>query len=139
MPICCGVDIVEIDAFARSVALGGERFLHRIYTEDELAYCRGRLPQLAARFAAKEAFAKALGTGIRGVRWQDIEVRGLTSGRPILHVTGAAAKRAGELKFTHWSLSLSHSEHIALAFVIVERDDSHDGDDALSARLEGAG
>ncbi|CAI8007498.1 Holo-[acyl-carrier-protein] synthase [Geodia barretti] len=69
-----GVDIIEIERVKRVYAHYGERFLRRIYTDAEAAYCRGRAPQLASRFAAKEAVMKLLGTGVRGVRWRDIEV-----------------------------------------------------------------
>ena len=69
-----GVDIIEIPRIKRVAEQYGDRFFRRIYTEREIAYCRGRAPQLASRYAAKEAVMKALGTGIRGVRWKDIEV-----------------------------------------------------------------
>ena len=72
--LIAGVDIIEISRVKRVYERYGERFLRRIYTEREAAYCRGRAPQLASRFAAKEATMKALGTGVRGVRWRDIEV-----------------------------------------------------------------
>ena len=69
-----GVDIIEIDRVRQVLERYGQRFLNRIFTPDEIAYCRDRAPNLAARFAAKEATMKALGTGIRGVGWKDIEV-----------------------------------------------------------------
>ena len=120
--LSCGVDIVEIGPFSRLVELGGEGFLRRIYTHLELSYCRGRVPQLAARFAAKEACAKALGTGIRGVTWQDIEVRSDRRGKPLLHLSGGAASRVDELKATDWTLSLAHSDNLVIAFVIMSGD-----------------
>ena len=77
-----GVDIIEIPRIKAVADRYGERFLRRIYTEGEVAYCRGRAPQLATRFAAKEAVMKALGTGIRGVRWKDIEIARKPGGPP---------------------------------------------------------
>jgi holo-[acyl-carrier protein] synthase len=69
-----GIDIIELDRVADVISRHGDRFLNRVYTPDEIAHCRGRISELAARFAAKEAVMKALGTGIRGVGWRDIEV-----------------------------------------------------------------
>ena len=77
-----GIDIIEIDRVADVIARHGDRFLHRIYTDDEIRHCRGRVPELAARFAAKEAVMKALGTGVRGVGWRDIEVLPNYRGKP---------------------------------------------------------
>ena len=118
----CGVDIVELSSFSRWVEMGGESFLQRIYTQQELSYCRGRVPQLAARLAAKEACAKALGTGIRGVAWQDMEVLSDPRGKPLLRLSGGAASRVAELNVTEWTLSLSHSESLAIAFVVAIGD-----------------
>ena len=79
-----GIDIIELDRIADVVARHGERFLNRVYTPDEIAHCRGRIPELAARFAAKEAVMKALGTGVRGVGWRDIEVLPNRRGKPLV-------------------------------------------------------
>ena len=86
-----GVDIIEIPRIKSVADRYGERFLRRIYTEREVAYCRGRAPQLASRFAAKEAVMKALGTGIRGVRWRDIEIARKPGGPPTVVLHGTAA------------------------------------------------
>jgi holo-[acyl-carrier protein] synthase len=102
--------------------LGGDNFLERIYTQQELSYCRGQVPRLAARFAAKEACAKALGTGIRGVTWHDMEVFSDPRGKPQLRLSGGAADRIAEINATSWSLSLSYSEGFAIAFVVMAGD-----------------
>jgi len=114
-----GVDLIEIWRVADAVARFGERFLRRVYTPPEIAYCAGRAPELAARLAAKEAVAKALGTGI-GVNcyWCDVEVLTDGSGRPRLELRGAAQARARELGVHDWAISLSHSHQYAIAFVI---------------------
>lgn len=116
-----GVDIVEIERIAHAVTRHGERFLQRIYTPDELGYCHGRVESLAARFAAKEAIAKALGTGgwRGGVRWTDLEVvRDSESGAPSVRLHNAALRHAEALDLHQWSLSLSHSRIYAIAFVV---------------------
>jgi holo-[acyl-carrier protein] synthase len=116
----CGVDLVEIERIEKAVARLGDRFVLRVYTEQERNYARGRGPQLAARFAAKEAVAKILGTGLwrEGVSWHHIEVINDESGKPRLNLTGEAARRAAELGFTAWSISISHSRGDAIAFVV---------------------
>ncbi len=116
--LTCGVDIVELAPFARAMAVGGESFLRAIYTDRERAYCSGRVAKLAARFAAKEAVAKALGTGIRGIDWVEIEVVSEPTGCPHLILSGQAAARAAQRGLAHWAVSLSHSETYAMAFVV---------------------
>ena len=98
----------------------GQRFLKRIYTEEEAAYCRGRAPQLATRYAAKEAVMKALGTGVRGVRWRDIEVVRRRGQAPTVRLHGTALARAELLGIDHLAISLSHSEEYAVASVVGE-------------------
>jgi len=117
-----GVDMIEIERVAQVVAAHGDRFLDRVFTPAELAYCRGRSSSLAARFAAKEAVAKALGTGIwrQGVNWTDIEVlSNPETGAPVLHLHEAAAALAQDQGLTVWSISLSHDRSQAIAFVTV--------------------
>ncbi len=116
----CGVDLVEIARIERAVARLGERFLNRVFTEEERRYCRGRGPQLAARFAAKEAAGKILGTGLwnEGVAWQHIAVVNEPSGKPRLVLSGEALRRAEQTGLTQWSVSLSHSRGDAIAFII---------------------
>ena len=115
-----GVDIVEIPRVRRVAERYGDRFQRRVYTEAERAYCRGRAPQLASRFAAKEAVMKALGTGIRGVRWLDIEVERQRGRAPTITLHGTALARAERLGISHLAVSLSHSEEYAVAFVVGE-------------------
>lgn len=115
----CGVDIVELDRFSRILKAGGESFLQRIYTESEQTYCANRLPQLAVRFAAKEAISKALGTGIGGgIHWGEIEIVSDQYGCPFVFLYGGAAEKAEHMRISTWAVSLSHSPHFAIAFVI---------------------
>ena len=115
-----GVDIIEISRIGRVLERYGQRFLRRIYTPGEIEYCRERAPNLAARFAAKEATMKALGTGVRGVGWKDIEVVRAPSGAPSIKLHGRAAARAQRLGVREISLSLSHSREYAVAFVVTQ-------------------
>ena len=118
-----GVDIIEISRIARTLERYGERFLRRIYTADELEYCRGRPSKLASRFAAKEATMKALGTGVRGVGWKDIEVTRAPSGAPSILLHGRAKSRAERLGVVEISISMSDSQENAVAFVVTRRED----------------
>ncbi len=96
----------------------GERFLRRVFTIQEIQECGGRVASLAARFAAKEAVAKALGYGIGLIAWQEVEILRGARGEPTLHLHGAAARLAGEQGLRTWALSLSHSHTHAIAFVV---------------------
>ena len=127
--ICHGIDIVDIERIAQAVARWGDRFLRRVFADGELSDSNGRASSLAARFAAKEAAAKALGVGLRGpgaaspvattgVAWRDIEVVRAPAGQPMLHLSGCAAERAAELGWQAVSLSLSHTHHVAAASVV---------------------
>lgn len=119
--IYSGVDLLEIGRVWTAKVRHGDRFLQRVFTARELAQCQDRVESLAGRFAAKEAAAKALGTGIwrHGVRWTDIEVsRDEASGAPTLHFYGAAAQRVQALGWTTWSVSLSHDRERVIAFVV---------------------
>src|ERR1700739_4755186 len=108
-----GIDIIEIDRVARSIDRFGDRFLHRIFTAGEIAYCKRKknaAESFAARFAAKEAAAKALGTGIsHGVSWKEFEVIREVSGRPVLRLSGRAAELAEAMGVKRIQLSLTHS------------------------------
>jgi len=115
-----GIDIIEIYRIGDVVSKYGDRFLNRIYTRKELDYCRGRAPQLASRFAAKEAVMKALGTGTRGVRWKDVEIIRFPGNRPIINLHSSALKRAKQIGVKHLALSLSHSKEYAVASVVGE-------------------
>ena len=124
MIVGTGIDLVEIARIQQSVERFGQRFLNRVYTETEQAYClrkRKAAESLAARFAAKEAGAKALGTGIsRGVNWLEIEVIREPGGRPSLRFHGRAAEIAGQLGVAHAALSLTHTGDLAMASVVLE-------------------
>ena len=113
-----GVDIIEIERIEAVLRRHGERFLERVYTPAEQAYCRGRVQELAARFAAKEAISKALGTGLRGIAWQEMEILGDKRGKPLIYLHGRAKARAEELGLSEFAVSLSHSRDYALAFVM---------------------
>lgn len=123
--VSIGVDIVEIERIGRTLTRFGERFLRRVYTEAEIAYCRGKPSRLAARFAAKEAVAKALGVGIfwrEGVYWRDVEVTRDRRGKPGIRLSGGALERAQQEGLTHWALSLSHSREYAVAMVVATKE-----------------
>lgn len=115
-----GVDLIEIERVAAAVDRYGDRFLRRVFTQAELALCRGRSESLAGRFAAKEAVAKALGTGIwrEGVEWRDIEVLRTNAGEPCVTLHAGAALRADALGIVQWSVSLSHDRTSAIALAI---------------------
>lgn len=119
-----GIDLIEIDRIAQSIERYGDRFLARIFTPGEIAYCQRKksfAESFAARFAAKEAGAKALGTGIQhGVTWKELEVRREPGRRPTLHFTGRAREIADRLGVRHISLSLTHNTTTAMASVHLE-------------------
>ena len=114
-----GIDIIEIDRIQNVLIKHPKRFLRKIFTEYEINYCRGRATQLAARFASKEAAMKALGTGIRGVGWREVEVQRLRSGKPYIILHGRAKKRAELMGIKKIELSISHSKNLATAIVIM--------------------
>ena len=114
-----GIDIIEINRIKHVLAKHPKRFLEKIFTEYERNYCRGRSTQLAARFAAKEAAMKALGTGVRGVGWKEIEVQRLPSGKPFIKLHGRAKERAKFIGVKKIELSISHSKELATAMVIM--------------------
>ena len=122
--ITTGIDIIEIGRIEKIVKTYTNRFLNRIYTQEELNYCRGRYPQLAARFAAKEAVMKALGTGIRGVGWRDIETTRQRGQAPKITLHDRAKGRASRMGMTDLALSLSHSREYALASVVMSIDEN---------------
>lgn len=124
MIVGTGIDIAEVPRIAESIVRFGDRFLHRIFTEDERRYCdskANRIERYAARFAAKEAAMKALGTGWnRGVRWRDIEVCRQPGGRPTIAFHGVALSFATRLGVKNISLSITHTADQAMAMVILE-------------------
>jgi holo-[acyl-carrier protein] synthase len=116
--LATGIDLIEINRVEKALQRHGQRFLSRIFTPAELAECGGRVDSLAARFAAKEAVAKALGTGIGRVGWQEIEIERGPANEPTLLLTGKAAQLADEIGLNTWSVSLSHTHTHALAMVV---------------------
>jgi holo-[acyl-carrier protein] synthase len=119
-----GVDLAEVDRIRAAIERHGPRFIERIYTPAEIAYVErkaNRYERYAARFAAKEAGMKAIGTGWRhGVRWQDFEVKNLPSGRPTLQFHGVASQFADNLGVRNIALSITHTAVQAMAIVILE-------------------
>ena len=127
MIVGMGTDLAEIGRVKRSIDRFGDRFLERVYTPGEIAYCmtkKGFAESFAARFAAKEAAAKALGTGISyGVSWKEFEVTRAKSGKPSLVLHGRAAELAAKMGVVNISLSLTHTPDLAMAVVVMEGKD----------------
>jgi holo-[acyl-carrier protein] synthase len=113
-----GIDLIDIPRLEGAIQRHGARFLDRIFTPGEIQEAQGRLTSLAARFAAKEAVAKALGTGIGAVGWLEIEIRYGPAREPVLHLHGEAARLAAELGLETWAVSLSHTEGHAVAVAV---------------------
>ena len=124
MIVGTGIDITEVGRIAAAIQRHGERFLNRVFTPAEIRYCeskKNKNERYAARFAAKEAALKAIGTGWRqGVAWKEIEVRREPGGRPTVHFTGKVQQHAQRLGAKRASLSLTHTEATAMAQVILE-------------------
>ncbi len=117
---CVGVDLIEIARIERAIQRWGDRFLQRIYTEGELRICRRKPWKLASRFAGKEAVMKALGTGIRGISWREIEILAEPSGKPVVNLSGKAQVKADDLGIGKLAISLSDTREHAVAFVVGE-------------------
>lgn len=125
MVLGLGSDLIEISRIEESLQRYGERFLHRVFTDSEIAYCQRKMKHasesFAARFAAKEAVAKALGTGIsRGISWHEIEVRREPGERPTIFLSGRAAERAAAIGVRRIHVTLTHSRDVAMAIVVAE-------------------
>ena len=118
MQLRSGVDLIEIERLRNALERHGERFLARIYTPAERELCAGNLASLATRFAAKEAVAKALGTGLGAIAWTEIEILRLETGAPVLRLHGKASALAEQLGLSQWSISLSHTREHAIAMVV---------------------
>ena len=120
--IRCGTDMIECERIAAGIERFGERFLTRFFTAGEREDCADQPRRLAARFAAKEAVAKALGTGIGDISWIEIEIR--TDGerrRPTLTLHGKAAALAADMQLHDWDVSLSHTDSLAIAVAVAIR------------------
>jgi len=124
MIVGTGIDIAEVPRIAKSIERFGDRFIQRVFTDGEIRYCdskSNRVERYAARFAAKEAAMKALGTGWNcGVTWRDVEVSRMPGGRPTVIFHGKAAEFANKLGAKNVALSISHTEQIAIAQIILE-------------------
>lgn len=118
MKMGLGHDVIYIDRVQRAVDRYGERFLNKVFTAAELDLSRGKVQSLAGRFAAKEATAKALGTGIGPISWVDIQILTDNKKAPVITLDGEAKNLSEKKGFTHWSVSISHERDIASAVVI---------------------
>jgi len=133
--LALGVDVIEIERVRRVLQRHPQRFLQRVYTPEEVAVCRGRVHELAARFAAKEAAMKALGTGARGLAWREIEVLPNRRGKPLLYLHGRAQERAQTIGLHAVDISLTHSRVYALAVVAGLQEKGLDDPRASRQRL----
>lgn len=116
--LATGVDMIEVERIKQGITRHGQRFLDRFFTAQEQSYCQGRAASLAGRFAVKEAVSKALGTGIGDMNWTDIEVVCNARGKPGLVLHNKAQEIAAAQNLHHWSISLSHTQSLAIAVVI---------------------
>ena len=130
-----GIDVIEIARVKAVLQRHPERFLARVYTREEVAFCRGRVPELAARFAAKEAVMKALGTGARGLAWREIEILPNQRGKPLVYLHGLAKERAETIGLRGVDISLTHSHDLAIAAVVGAADDAPVDREQHRARL----
>lgn len=124
MELAVGVDVIVISRVAKVLAKHPERFLARVYTREEVAFCRGRVHELAARFAAKEAVMKALGTGARGLAWREIEILPNRRGKPLVYLHGLARARGDRIGMRGIDVSLTHEGDLAIAVVVGMSDDA---------------
>jgi holo-[acyl-carrier protein] synthase len=116
--IVTGIDLIEIERFKSAIDRHGDRLLNKVFTPRELSDVGGKPASLAARFAAKEAVAKSLGTGIGPIGWQEIEILRADTGQPTLQLAGAAEQLALQHGLSNWSISLSHSQTHAVAVAV---------------------
>jgi holo-[acyl-carrier protein] synthase len=117
-----GVDIIEIDRIREAVALWKDLFLNKVYSSKELALCENRIPSLAARFAAKEAVIKALGSDLINSGWKDIEILSRPNGSPYIELHGNVLDQATALGLHHFAISLSHCREYAVAMLVSHAD-----------------
>jgi holo-[acyl-carrier protein] synthase len=121
--VAVGIDIIEVDRVRKVYERHGERFLKRIYTEREILQCRGKVTRLAGRFAAKEAISKALGTGLHGVAWREMEIVQLRSGRPTVSLHGNARLRARQLGLSAFDVSIADLAQFSIAIAVAVQID----------------
>lgn len=137
LSLAAGIDAIELDRVQRVLRKHPERFIKRVYTELEAAYCRGRVSELAVRFAGKEAMMKALGTGVRGIAWREIEFLADRRGKPLVYLHGKAKARAELLGMGQPEVSMTHSDTIAMSFIVAPIfGPAIDYDDAREAFIE---
>ena len=143
MPYAVGIDLIAISRVRAAIERYDGRFLRRVYTPEEVAFCRGRVPELAARFAAKEAVMKALGTGARGLAWREIEVLPDRRGKPLIYLYGRAKERAERIGLHAIDVSLTHERDFAAAAVVGVREapaeDAQESRERLVRRLKERG
>lgn len=130
-----GIDMIAIPRVRAVIERHNGRFLRRVYTPEEVAFCRGRVQELAARFAAKEAVMKALGTGARGIAWREIEVLPDRRGKPLVYLYGRAKERAERIGLRAIEVSLTHERDFAVAAVVGVRDGEAEDPQESRARL----
>jgi holo-[acyl-carrier protein] synthase len=116
-----GVDLVDIDRIIGVLDRFPQRFVNRVLTDMEAAYCRGRVERIAGRWAAKEAISKVLGLGVRGVGWREIEILPNRAGPPQVYLHGRAARRAADMGLDEVSVSISHERRMAVAVAVAHR------------------
>jgi holo-[acyl-carrier protein] synthase len=116
--IAVGIDMIEVERIRKVYEKHGERFLARVFTQNEVQQCRGKLTRLAGRFAAKEAISKALGTGMRGVKWREMEIVQLRSGRPSVRLHGFAKQRSIQLGLSAFDVSIADLAQLSIAIAI---------------------
>ena len=121
--IAVGIDIIEVSRVRKVYEHHGERFLKRVFTEREVLQCRGKVTRLAGRFAAKEAISKALGTGIHGVAWREMEIVQLRSGRPTVTLHGNAKRRADLLGISAFDVSIADLAELSIAIAVAVQTD----------------
>lgn len=132
-----GIDRVELEAFGHLLHSSGEGFIAEVFAPEEIAYCAGRIEHLAARFCAKEATLKALGTGIRGVALSEVEVIHAANGQPDVALRGRAGDRAAVLHIASLAVSMTHTRVAAEAVVVALRDIRKDGLDVERRTIDG--
>lgn len=134
--LAAGVDAIELDRVRVVLERHPQRFQARCFTPLEIAYCRGRVSELAVRFAAKEAMMKTLGTGVRGIAWREIEILSDRRGKPLIYLHGKAKIRAEAIGLGQPEVSMTHSDTMALAFVVASAAPTIDYDDARKALVQ---
>ncbi len=116
--VAIGIDIIEIERVRSVLAHHGDRFLQRVFTETEIQQCRGKALKIAGRFAAKEAISKALGTGMHGISWRELEIVQLSTGRPSVRLYGNASAHARELGLSAFDVSISDLASFSIAVAV---------------------